>query len=100
MATRSFGSEERPLYAFLGLFILLYDMRFAANLMTSSDYREAYITAKEGHVMDFDKIANDYLHCPMENVVGLFLFACFLTPAVAFLAHRYGNRTRWGRVRP
>jgi hypothetical protein len=44
--------------------------------------------------MDFDKIANEYLQWPMENVAGLFLFACALTPVAVFLSHRYGNRPR------
>jgi hypothetical protein len=87
-------SEERPLYAFLGLSILLYDTRFAVDLMTSGAHREVYRNAKDGHVMDFDKIANEYLQWPMESVAGLFLLACALTVVAAFLTHRYGNRPR------
>jgi hypothetical protein len=87
--------EERPLYAFLALFMLLYDARFALNLMTSRAHREAYGDAKGGgHAMDFDLIANDSLHWPIQNVAGLFLLACALTPVAAFLAHRYGNPPR------
>ena len=52
-------SEERPLYAFLGLFILIYDARFAHELMSSHSSREAYGDAKGGgHAMDFDLIAD------------------------------------------
>ena len=61
-------SEERPLYAFLGLFILLYDARFAVDLMSSQAHREAYGDAKGGgHWMDFDLIANDHLHWPLRK---------------------------------
>jgi preprotein translocase subunit Sss1 len=88
-------SEERPLYAALGLFILLYDARFALNLMTSHAHREAYGDAKGGgHWMDFDLIAHENLHCSVQSVAGLFLLACVLTPVAAFLVHRYGNRPR------
>jgi DNA-directed RNA polymerase subunit RPC12/RpoP len=88
-------SEERPLYAFLGLFILLYDARFALNLMSSQAHREAYGEAKGGgHWMDFERIATENLHWPLQNIAALFLIACVLTPAAAFLVHRYGNRSR------
>jgi hypothetical protein len=62
--------------------------------MTSGAHREAYRNAKDGHVMDFDRIANEYVQWPMGNVAGLFLFACALTLVAVFLAHRYGNRPR------
>jgi hypothetical protein len=87
--------EERPLYACLGLFILLYDARFAVELMSSRAHREAYGEAKGGgHWMDFDLIAGDYLHWPLQGVAGLFLLACAVTPVAALLAHRYGRRPR------
>ena len=88
-------SEERPLYAFLGLFMLVEDARFAYNLMSNEAYREAYGDAKGGgHWMDFDLIARDNLHWSLPSVAGLFLVACLLTPIATFLAHRYGDRLR------
>jgi hypothetical protein len=84
--------EERPLYAFLGLFILLYDSRFAFDLMSSRAHRVAYGDAKGGgHWMDFEVIANETLHWPLQSVAAVFLFACVLTPVAALLVHRYGR---------
>jgi hypothetical protein len=85
-------NEERPLYAFLGLYIVLADARFAYQLMASREHREDYGDAKGGgHWMDFDQIANDYLHWRLEGVATLFLLACIATPVAAFLYHRYGK---------
>jgi hypothetical protein len=86
---------ERPLYACVGLFIVLTDARLAVDLMSSQAEREAYGEAKGGgHWMDFSVIANEYLRWPLQSVAGLFLFACILTPVAAFLVHRYGRRRR------
>jgi hypothetical protein len=83
-------SEERPLYAFIGLFIVLYDARFAHQLINSPGHREEYGDAKGGgHRMDFSLIANEHLHVRLEVVAALFLVACALPPLVAFLAHHY-----------
>jgi hypothetical protein len=81
-------NEERPLYAFIGLFIVLYDALFAYQLITSPERRAAYGDAKGGgHWMDFSRIANEYLHVRLEAVAGLFLVACALPPLAAFLVH-------------
>lgn len=86
-------SEERPAYAFVGLFIVLFNARFAIDLMSSQASRDAYGDEKGGgHWMDFDVIASDYLHCSLQTVAALYLLACVLTPAAAFLVHRYGSR--------
>ncbi len=82
-------SQERPLYAFLGLYIVLDDARFAYRLIASPEHREAYGEAKGGgHTMDFSRIANEHLHVRLEVVATLFLVACALPPLAAFLAHR------------
>ena len=88
-------SEERPLYAFLGLYIVLADARFAYRLITSPEYREDYGSAKGGgHWMDFSQIADEQLHIRLEVVAALFLLACVLTPLAAFLAHQYRRRLK------
>ncbi len=85
---------ERPLYAFLGLFIEFRDIRFAYRLITSHSSRIEYGAAKGGgHWMDFSRIARDYLHVDLTAVAGFFLVCCFIPPIVAFLAYRY--RTYW-----
>jgi hypothetical protein len=86
-------SQERPLYAFLGFYIVLAQARFAYRLIASREYREDYGLAKGGgHWMDFSRIANEHLHVRLEVVAGLFLIVCALTPLTAFLIHR--NRRR------
>jgi hypothetical protein len=85
--------EERPLYAFLGLYIVLSDSRFAYRLITSAEHRETYGDAKGGgHWMDFSRIADEHLHCRLEAVATIFLLACALAPLAAFLTHRYQRR--------
>ncbi len=85
--------EERPLYAFLGLYMILADARFAQGLISSRGAREEYEAAKAGgHQMDFSRIAEEFLHTRLEVVAGTFLVACVLTVAAAFLMHRYGRR--------
>jgi hypothetical protein len=81
---------ERPLYAFLGLYIVLSDAAFALQLMGRREHREAYGEAKGGgDWMDFSRIAAEHLHCDLEKVAALFLLACALPPVAAFLIHRY-----------
>jgi predicted Zn finger-like uncharacterized protein len=86
-------SQERPLYAFLGLYIVMDRARFAYRLMTSHEHRESYGNAKGGgHWMDFSRIANEHLHVRLEVVAGLFLLACAITPMAAFLFYCYQRR--------
>ena len=88
-------SQERPLYAFLGLYIVLADARIAVRLMTSQDYREEYGLQKGGgHTMDFSRIANEFLGGRVQVVAALFLVACVLTPVVAFLIQRFWRRPK------
>ena len=81
--------SERPLYAFVGLFIVLADARFAYQLMSSRQHRDEYGDAKGGgHWMDFSRLADEHLHMSLQSVAVLFLLACLLTPPAAFLVHR------------
>ena len=85
-------SEERPLYAALGLFILAFDARFAISLITSDAHREAYGAAKGGgDWMDFSRIAADF-GWSLPSVARLFLVACALTPVLSVLAYRRGRK--------
>jgi hypothetical protein len=88
-------SQERPLYAFLGLYIILADARFAYDLMTSREHREQYGDAKGGgDWMDFSQIAEQHLHVRLQVVAAAFLLACAVPIAAAFLYHRYGRRRK------
>lgn len=81
---------ERPLYAFLGFFIVFIDFRFAYRLMTSSAYRADYGAAKGGgDWMDFSRIAHEFLQTELSSVAAFFLVLCMLTPVAAFLIFRY-----------
>ena len=81
---------ERPLYAFMGFFIVFIDIRFAHRLMTSAAFRADYGAAKGGgHWMDFSRIAHEFLNVPLTSVAALFFVLCVLTPIAAFLIFRY-----------
>jgi hypothetical protein len=79
---------ERPLYAWIALHIVIHDLRFAWGLMTSDLARELYDDAKGGgHWMDFDVLAREVLHVPLEMVAAGFLAACLATPLLPLLGH-------------
>jgi hypothetical protein len=81
---------ERPLYAFLGFFIVFTDLRFAHRLVNSAAYRADYGAAKGGgHWMDFSRIAREFFHVELSSVAAFFLALCILTPVAAFLIYRY-----------
>lgn len=95
---------ERPLYAWLGLHVVLHDLRFAWGLVTSDFAREVYADAKGGgHWMDFSRLANEFLGVSLETVAGVFLLLCLLPPllglAPSLLRPELGAlRERLGRV--
>jgi hypothetical protein len=71
----------------------LADARFAYRLITSHEHRKNYGLLKGGgHWMDFSLIADEHLHGRLEVVAALFLVACALAPAAAFLIHWYRRR--------
>jgi len=79
---------ERPLYAFLGFFVLFSDLRFAWRLITDPVHRYLYEEAKGGgHWMDFSRIAEEYLRVDLSVVALFFLLCCFL-PLIAIWIYR------------
>ena len=81
---------ERPLYAFLGFFIVFMDIRFAHRLMTSAAFRADYGAAKGGgHWMDFSRIAHEFFNVELTSAAAFFFVLCVLTPIAAFLIFRY-----------
>jgi hypothetical protein len=87
------NAAERPLYGFVGIFIVLYDIRFSYRLMTSANYRSDYGEAKGGgDWMDFSRLANEYMDGRLVLISMLFFICCFLPPVLSFLAHRYQTR--------
>lgn len=88
---------ERPLYAWIGLHVVLHGARFAWGLATSEAARHAYGAAKGGgHWMDFSRLARDHLGVSLETVAAGFLLACLATPAATVLLHL--QRPRVARV--
>lgn len=80
---------ERPLYGLLGWFLVLSGMKFAWQLCTSDVHRAMYEEAKGGgHWMDFSRLAEEYLHVPLETVAAAFLVLCWLPPVVALVGQR------------
>jgi hypothetical protein len=81
---------ERPLYAFVGIFIVLHDLQFSYRLMTSANYRIEYGEAKGGgDWMDFSRIANEFMGGRLVLVSFLFFICCFLPLLLSFFAFRY-----------
>lgn len=99
---RGYETEaERPAYAFAGWFLVLLNVRFCWQLLTSVDHRQAYGDAKGGgHWMDLSRLSRDFLGISLEGVAGLLLLAALATPLLAFLAarrvdHWYDSLERW-----
>jgi hypothetical protein len=79
---------ERPLYAFLGFFMVLHEMALAHGLMTNPAARMLYREGKGGIAHDFVRISGS-LRTSLESVARFHLFWCVLVVVAAFLAHRY-----------
>jgi hypothetical protein len=73
---------ERPLYAFLGLFLILGEMRFAWGLTTSREKQIEYGIELSGIPNDWLRIA-DRLSTDLPSATGLYLL---LTPVPALFA--------------
>jgi hypothetical protein len=91
---------ERPLYAAIGLFVLLEAALFALGLLHGGEAREAYEAGKGGILPnDFVQVA-DILGTGLEAVVLPYLLACVATLAAAFLAWWRADllRAAWARL--
>ncbi len=95
---------ERPLYAWIGFYIVFYSTGFAWRLTTSALARQQYADAKGGgHWMDFSRLGRDHLGSSVELIAGVFLVLCLATPLLAFAWSWIGPwrdalRLRLGRV--
>jgi hypothetical protein len=82
-------AAERPLYGLLGWFLVLGDVVFAWRLRTSAFHRELYEAAKGGgHWMDFSRLAEEFLHVPLESVATGFVALCLAPPVLALALQR------------
>lgn len=83
----------RPLYAFLSLFLIADDIRFAWLLSSRTAFRQGYEGMKgSGFRMDFSRIAEEFLGIDVSFVAVSFLIACLMTPVFAWLFLRYQPR--------
>ncbi len=92
LSGRSLATEaERPLYAFVGFFINLQDLRFGWGLISGDGSRVDYEEGKgDGAMMnDFSRIADEFWHVDLSVVVKFFLLLCLLPPILSFLYYRY-----------
>lgn len=83
---------ERPLYAMLGFFIVLFNMRFAWMLQFNDVFGELYQMGKGGIDHDLVRLARDFWHTDLTTVVGLYGFLVILTPVIPFLLYCYRGR--------
>lgn len=81
---------ERPLYAMISFFIVIYNLRFSWGLMFDSVARAIYEEGKGGLLdHDFVRLARDYFHVDLSMVAGGFLLLTLLTPILIFILYRY-----------
>ncbi len=79
----------RPVYAFLGLFILMDNIRFSYLLAFDEAQRRQYETVSAiGFQMDFSRLAQHYLSTSVSSVAVLFLVLCLLTPVFSYACLR------------
>jgi len=79
---------ERPLYAFLGLFLIFGEMRFAWGLTTSLEKQIEYGIELSGIPNDWLRIA-DRLSMDLPSATGLYLLLTPLPVVLALLFFRY-----------
>jgi hypothetical protein len=81
---------DRAIYAMLGFFTLFSDVQFSWRLTHDADFRAWYEGGIGGMIdNDFVILANEYFGVNLSAIANLFLIACLLAPAIAFLVFRY-----------
>lgn len=90
---------ERPLYAAIGMFVLLQAAFFAGGLLGGGEARAAYEAGKGGILPnDFVQVA-DLVGTRLEVVVLAYLVACIAAPVVSVLCWWRGDLLRALRAR-
>jgi hypothetical protein len=82
---------EKPLYAFLGLFLVLGEMRFAWGLANSREKQIEYGIELSGIPNDWLRIA-DRLGTDLPTATGAYLLLTPLPVVLAFLFYRHRER--------
>lgn len=88
---RAFGNRtimaavERPIYAFLGFFLLIYNGWLAWRLMTEVSFRQSYLSAKgELLAMDYTRLAYDYWNVSLKTVALIFFILTIVTLIISW----------------
>lgn len=80
---------QRPLYAFIGLFVILDNVRFSYLLAFDDLERHKYEAAQGmGFQMDFTRLADHYTGTSVATIAVIFLVLCLATPLVSYLCLR------------
>jgi len=79
---------ERPLYAFLGIFLVLNELRFAWGLSSNAERRIEYGLELSGIPNDWLRIA-DRLGMELAPLMGLYLLLVPMPLVIAFMVDRY-----------
>lgn len=81
-------AAERPVYAFLGFFIVIYNAVFNYRLITDTTFRFEYEYAKgDAMTMDYSRLATEFLHTDLIAVAKLFLVLSLLVPLAGLAIH-------------
>lgn len=78
---------ERPVYAFVGFFLVIYNVAFDYRLITDTGFRFEYEYAKGGMEMDFTRLAYEYLHTELVTVAEVFLVLSLCVPFASLGFH-------------
>ena len=88
-----FDSGLRPVYAFLGGFLVFWDFRFFFRLVTSLNYRFEYHEQLGGD-NDLIALTADYQLSDLRTLALIFLVCTVLVPFLTFLFFRYQNHMK------
>jgi hypothetical protein len=92
LALTNFSQWLCPVFAMLGIFIVMYDFSFAYKLMYDSTYQMIYTYQQGGNNLgDFSQLAQKYFGGNVSKVANLFLWCCCLTPILSYMLFRYQN---------
>jgi hypothetical protein len=78
---------ERPVYAFLGFFIVIFNVVFNYKLITNTTFRFEYEYAKGGMQMDYSVLASEYFHTGLVTVAKVFLVLALAAPFISLAIH-------------
>ncbi|MFC1852716.1 hypothetical protein ACFL27_21155 [candidate division CSSED10-310 bacterium] len=92
-------SAEQPLYAGLGIWIIINRLNFTWKLLHDRGEQFLYKQGKAFCANDFVLISEHYLRTTrLQPVLTFFLLCCLITPLISFLIYRYRKYIHEGLV--